>query len=70
VQKLRTFDDTDTAELKAKPALKALNFLTLMVSRGPFAKCDIEVSLQASKTMAALEPVNQAWMRAWLEQWM
>lgn len=69
VQKLRTFDTTDTAELKAKPALKALNFLTFMVSRGPSAKYDMGASLQASKTMAALEPVNQAWMQTWLAQW-
>lgn len=68
VEKLRTFDATDVKELSSKPALKMLNFFSLMASCGPTTKYQTSASVGTSKTMADLEPVDQALMQTWLAQ--
>ena len=68
VEKLRTFDATDVKELSSKPALKTLNFFSLIASCGPTTKYQTSASVRASKTMADLEPVDQALMQIWLGQ--
>lgn len=68
VKKLRTFDATDSKELSSKPALKMLNFFSSMASGGPTTKYQTSASVQASKTMADLEPVSIALMETWLGQ--
>ena len=67
-EKLRTFDATDAKELSSKPALKLLNFFSLIVSNGPTTKYQTSASVQASNTMAGLEPVNLVLMQKWLDQ--
>ena len=67
-EKLRTFDAIDAKELSSKPALKLLNFFSLIVSNGPTTKYQTSASVQASKTMAGLEPVNLVLMQKWLDQ--
>ena len=68
VEKLRTFDAANSKELSSKPALKMLNFFSLMTSNGPTTKYQTSASVQASKTMAGLEPVSPALMQRWLDQ--
>lgn len=68
VKKLRTLDATDMEELSSKPALKMLNFFSLITSYGPTTKYQTSASVEASKTMAVLEPVDQALMQTWLSQ--
>lgn len=68
IKKLRTLDATDSKEISSKPALKMLNFFSLMASHGPTTRYQTSASIQASKTMADLEPVSIALMETWLRQ--
>ena len=68
VQKLKSLDRADTEELKSRPALKTLDFFTLMISRGPVARYATAASIQASGSMAVLKPVDQILMRTYLKQ--
>ena len=68
VRKLQTFDKTDAAQLEAKPALKTLKFFVAMASSGSPATYQTKASVQASESMAALNPINPAWLQSWFPQ--
>jgi urease accessory protein UreF len=62
----------DTTEVAAKLVLKTLHWFSdvaaaLSSGQKPL-KYAIVNGVQASKTMAELDPVGQAWMAHWLEQ--
>lgn len=68
VQNLRKMDITNAQQINLCPALKMLNFFSLVASSGPTLKYQTLASKQASKTMTALEPVDESLMRLWLQQ--
>ncbi|KAI9794020.1 MAG: putative NRPS-like protein biosynthetic cluster [Peltula sp. TS41687] len=73
VDALKSVDATSDTELAARPALKILDFFESMLSqeRDHWAKTEYETqqTVQASKTLAQLGPVNEKWMLVWLSQW-
>lgn len=72
VDALKAVDATSEMELAAKPALKILDFFETLVSqRDGWGNTEYETqqTVQGSKTMAELEPVNEKWMHVWLSQW-
>lgn len=68
IKTLQKFDATDSKETSSKPALKLIRFFSLMASSGPTAKYQTSATVNASKTMASLAPVDQALMQVWLAQ--
>ena len=68
VKSLREYDATDPNQLSTKPALKLLNFFSLVASHGPTTKVQTSASIHGSKTMANLAPVSHTLMENWLKQ--
>ncbi|KAL8702786.1 MAG: hypothetical protein Q9201_004041 [Fulgogasparrea decipioides] len=68
VQELRKMDITNPQTLNLYPALKMLNFISLLASSGPTLRYQTSASKRASKTMTELKPVDESLMRFWLEQ--
>ena len=68
VEKLLTFNVSDLDEWEAKPALKLYDFLSIIACSGPTSRWQTSASLRASKTLAALPPVDSRLMGKWLDQ--
>lgn len=72
VHKLEELDRTNTRALSAWPAIKILDFYrTLEQVRSSEVGLAYTTAhgVEASKTLAKLEPVNKEWMTIWLDQW-
>ena len=68
IEKLLTFNASDLDEWEAKPALKLYEFLSIIACSGPTSRWQTSASLRASKTLAALPPVDSPLMEKWLDQ--
>ena len=68
IERLRALPENKD-EVVSKPALKMLNFFEQMAKEQLPPRFQTKRSESASRTMAAMEPVNGEWMRIWLDQW-
>lgn len=68
---LEDVDANDPRELTSMPAVKILEFYRGFEGAGSVTelKYSMDHGIEASKTMAALPPVNDEWMDIWLDQW-
>ena len=71
IQMLEQIDRNNPRELSEKPAIKILDFYRAFEETRIAGGLHYSTAngISASKTMAALEAVNQDWMEIWLAQW-
>jgi hypothetical protein len=62
----RSEKDSDVNE---NPALKLLGFYSKMRTAVSGPQLDTVRAIERSKTMQTLKPVNEEWMKLWMEQW-
>ena len=62
-------DVSDVEEVTAMPAAKILGFFEDLRKQGEGVKYRTENAVEASRTLANLEPVGKDWMGLWLRGW-
>lgn len=69
LRKLDAVCSPSEEEVRAKPALKLLNFYRGLVKSVLSAEVSVEQARKGSATMAGLGPVTSEMLENWLEQW-
>ncbi|KAL8793203.1 MAG: hypothetical protein Q9195_004233 [Heterodermia aff. obscurata] len=68
VEKLSTFDPTNLNDLTLYPALRISKFFSIFASSRPTVRYTTSACVEASRTMAELQPVDHSSMDIWLKQ--
>lgn len=71
IEELENIKNPSDEDVREKPALKILDFYRGLAGGKEMLSAEISVSRtkEASKTMAALGPINRDEMMNWLNQW-